>query len=296
MICPYLSTDAEYRQEGTMRQPFDGHTHLNVGYGGNTTLRKLTKDDIKRFYEAVLDVANKVVSRQASSSRREHYRSNPTLDRAIENLFHLIECRNIILWIMESVEAMETASYCESVISILVIDKARHNVARLLPIEIGKIKYLAATFETCLSKLISLSPSRGLTDVNMTFAKDVTAVCRDLLSGLDLEPRIHATEMHFTEIWRCAVQVLDMAVLSYAGAHTQFFGTTKFKYITLPGTFLETQHFMFRRRSFFCLDEFLRGQEAWVLERYQPDAPQLGLSKLYLSTDATTFGDIWGPM
>jgi hypothetical protein len=197
---------------------------------------------------------------------------------------------------MESVEAMETASYCGSFISILVIDKARHNVARLLPIECSKIKHLVATFEACLSKLISRHPSIGLTDVNMTFAKDVTTVCRDLLTSLDLDLPVQGTEMRFTEIWRCAVHVLDMAVLSYASAHTQYFGTTKLKYITLPGIFLEKQYFMFRRRSFLCVSEFLGGQEAWVLERYHPNAPQLDLPPLYLSTDAATFGDIWGPM
>jgi len=126
----------------------------------------------------------------------------------------------------------------------------------------------------------------------MTFANEVSEICRDLLSELSLDVSV----MHCTEILRCAVHVLDIAVLSYAGAHTQFFGMTGIKCITLPGPFLEKQHFMFRRRSFLCLDKFLGGQEAWVLEWYHPEAPQLSLPPLYLSTDATTFGDIWGPM
>ena len=44
------------------------------------------------------------------------------------------------------------------------------------------------------------------------------------------------------------------------------------------------------------LREFLGGQEAWILERYHPNAPQVDLPRMYLSTDAATFGDIWGPM
>ena len=56
----------------------------------------------------------------------------------------------------------------------------------------------------------------------MTFANEVSEICRDLLSELSLDVSV----MHCTEILRCAVHVLDIAVLSYAGAHTQFFGMT----------------------------------------------------------------------
>lgn len=38
------------------------------------------------------------------------------------------------------------------------------------------------------------------------------------------------------------------------------------------------------------------GQEAWVLERYPPNAPQVDLPRMYLSTNVATFGDIWRPM
>jgi hypothetical protein len=193
---------------------------------------------------------------------------------------------------MESVEAMEMASYCGTIISVLVMDKTGHNVARLLPIQCSKIKQLATAFESCLSQLVHLHHSTVLVDTEMTFANEVSEVCRDLLFELGLD----VASMRCTEIWRCAVHVLDIAVLSYAGAHTRLFGMTGDTCITLPGPFLETQYFVFRRRSFSCLGEFLGGQEAWVLERYHPKAPRLGLPPLYLSTDVTTFGDIWGPL
>lgn len=91
--------------------------------------------------------------------------------------------------------------------------------------------------------------------------------------------------------------MLDMAVLSYAGAHTESFGRSTGGSIDLPGSFFQTNYFTFRRRSFLCLDQFLGGKEAWVLEKYTTDKHQnSSLPKLYLSTNATTFGDIWGPM
>jgi hypothetical protein len=157
---------------------------------------------------------------------------------------------------------MEAASYCQEFVSILVVDKAGHNVARLLPIRCSKIKQLAITFENCLIQLISLDRSTVLVDTEIAFSNGISEICRDILSELGL----YVPSMHCAELWRCAVHALDMAVLSYFGAHTRFFGMTGAKSITLPGPFLGTQYFMFRRRSFLCLGEFLAGQDAWVLE------------------------------
>lgn len=277
-----------------MYEPFNGRFHLKAGRGGSTSIRRLKEVDIEKFYEEALIAANQAVSDRGSTSAMAHYVYNSpnTLDRAIENMFHLVECRNIILWVMQSVEAMEKASYCGDFISILVIDKAGHNVARLLPIQCHKIRQLATAFEDCLSQVIGLHRFTTFLDTEMTFAKELSKVCQELLSGLGLNVPV----AHRTELWRCAVHVLDVAVLSYAGAHTQFFSTTGFKCFTLPGPFLEKQHFMFRRRSFLCLDGFLGGKQAWVLEWYHPDVSQINLPPLYLSADATTFADIWGPM
>lgn len=231
----------------------------------------------------------------ASMPSREHYNSGILLDRAVENMFHLVECRNIMLWIMESIEAMEAASYCGDAISMLVIDKSDNNVARLFPIRCSKIKQLASAFEICLFQLVSIHRPAALTALvhnDMSFANEVTVACREALSELGLEVLV----AHCTELWRCTAHVLDMAVLSYAGAHTQPFGKDLVKLLTLPGPFLEKQYFAFRRRSFLCLNDFLGGEEAWVLEWNHPEAPQIDLPPLYLSTHASTFGDIWGPM
>jgi hypothetical protein len=277
-----------------MYKPFNGHFHLKAGRGGSTSIRRLEEVDIETFYKTALMAANEAVSDRGSPSAMAHYVYNSpnTLDRAIENMFHLIECRNIILWVVQSVETMEKASYCGDFISILVIDPAGHNVARLLPIQCNKIKQLATAFENSLSQVMGLPHSTTLFDTEMTFAKEISEVCQELFSELGLDVPV----AHCTELWRCAVHVLDMAVLSYAGAHTQFFGTSGFRCFTLPGPFLEKQHFIFRRRSFLCLDGFLGGKQAWVLEWYHPDAPQINIPPLYLSADATTFADIWGPM
>ncbi len=222
-----------------------------------------------------------------------HYFNHQMHHRTIEHLTHLIECRNIISAVWESVKEMRSAAYCDEFISLLVLDRTRRGVARLVRIECTRIEQLALTFETCVSQLLCSDPALVLFNTISTIANDVSAACRQLLTDLDI--KIPSTA-DLKDHWRCAVHVLDVAVLSYSGAHTQFLGNNKVTSISLPGTFLETQYFRFCRRSFSCLGQFLSGQGAWVLEMLLPDLRQVDPIHLSLLADAKTFGDIWGPM
>ncbi len=276
-----------------MHAPSDYNFHLKVGHGRSTSCRKLKETDITKFYEEVLELANNAVFQEASLFASPHQANAATnrFGHAIETMFHFIECRNIMLFVAHSVEAMQKASYCADFLSILVLDKTEHNIARLLPIQCHKIKQLATAFENSLSQVIDKDPSTTLFNPAIE-CPEVSEGCRELLLELGLGD-LAGTQI---DLWRCAVHVLDIAVLSYAGAHTRYFSTTNLRSFTIPGPFLEKQHFTFRRRSFLCLDDFLGGKEACVLEWYHPEMAQPYLPALYLSTDATTFADIWGPM
>jgi hypothetical protein len=97
-----------------------------------------------------------------------------------------------------------------------------------------------------------------------------------------------------------------MAVLSYVGAHLQSFGKSIAESIMLPSpqntSSLKPETpftIIFRRRSFLCLGEFLGDQKAWVCELrkfFGPVREIAGEPALYLSCDAETFADVWGPM
>ncbi|KAK0120172.1 hypothetical protein ONS95_011578 [Cadophora gregata] len=137
----------------------------------------------------------------------------------------------------------------------------------------------------------------------ITYAKDVSTTCRQILTDAGLEFQ----GMFMEDLWRCTVHLLDMAVVSYAATHTQNLGKESVTAVVLPGAFFERQYYVFRRRTFSCLGNFLGGREAWVLEDFQnwlsdipkyfPDMTQVrDLPPLFLSTNAVTFGDIWGPM
>jgi len=234
-----------------------------------------------------------VLSQWGISGAEAHYFNHQMHHRTIEHLTHLIECRNIVSAVWESVKEMSSAAYCGEFISLLVLDRTRRGIARLVRIECSRIEQLALAFEACVFRLLSSDPAEVLFNTISTIANDVSTVCRQLLTDFDI--RIPSTA-DLKDHWRCAVHVLDVAALSYCGAHTQFLGNDKVTSISLPGTFLQTQYFRFCRRSFSCLGQFLGGQEAWVLEMLLPDLRQVDPTHLSLLTDAKTFGDIWGPM
>lgn len=208
----------------------------------------------------------------------------------LDRLFHLIECRNTILAIIANIDAMKSASYCGESLSMLILDSSRPDVARLVPIETSRIKALAIAFETCLFVVSSVGVHELLKISKSPTFSTITKNCDIILTELGLG----TLEFPTTDKWRCTVQILDLAVVSYVSAHVGDFihSTRRFE---LPGNFSDFQLFTFRQRSFQCLDNFLNCQKAWVLEQNTVSS-QTSDKQLYLSTKATTFADIWGPM
>ncbi|PMD25307.1 hypothetical protein NA56DRAFT_430767 [Hyaloscypha hepaticicola] len=255
-----------------------------------------------------------------------------------ELLFRLVICRNIILSATHKIRAMETASYCGTRISILVLDDTRKNVARLVPIYCYKIRALASAFEKCLEYVIR-SPEDGWESRLVSESGKVTLDCLSMLSQLGLAASVE----DISNTWFSAVLVLDTSILSYVGAHLEHFDGRMHGQVVLPsmGT-RPSQHFpmpssrshnsvfqdaqsqwtgvqitsfqrgnsrwgsaptriVFEKRSFSCLDDFLHHKTAWVCRNRPIDGGKLvesfgGQPSLFLSTDAESFADIWGPM
>jgi hypothetical protein len=220
----------------------------------------------------IMDSISTDLSEWGIQGAGEHYINHRMHDRTIEHLVHLIDCRNVITAVWEGVKQMRSAAFCGEFISLLVLDRTRRGVARLARIECSKIEKLALAFESCVFRVLSSDPVAVLFDTISTIANDVSAACQQLLTDLDIS--ISSTA-DLKDHWRCAVHVLDVAVLSYSGAHTGFLGNEKVTSVSLPGAFLETQYFRFCRRSFSCLGEFLGRQETWVLEMIPPDLRRL---------------------
>ncbi|PMD59434.1 uncharacterized protein K444DRAFT_630214 [Hyaloscypha bicolor E] len=278
--------------DGTVGAPFDGTIRFKASFVENLPFQKFSYNNILDFCLKVASSANED-SVGTISGVGGHYTNHQMYHRAIEDLNHLIECRNIISAVWESLQQMRSIHYCEEFISLIVLDSTRAGLARLVRIERSRIEQLALTFETCLFQVMSQDPVMVLFGNVSELSKELTIACQELLLKLDVMiPGAHDRK----DIWRCVVHVLDMAVLSYTGAHTQFLGSHTITSVSLPGPFQEVQRYRFCRRSFSCLDGFLRGQQAWVLEVVLPGIFEVNPPLLSLLTDAETFGDIWGPM
>lgn len=204
----------------------------------------------------------------------------------LNGLYYFIEYRNYLLCVIRNLEKMITVSYCTERISILVLDHSRKNVARLTPIDCTKVRQLAMAFEEALKEMLQYEVSEANLFMFSSQFHLVSEHCRQMLSSLGLNdlPSDHGN------LWRCTASILDIAVASYVGAHIRSLKTNFTSPVRIH------PYFIFRKRSFLCLGNFLNGRQAWVLEATSKNHPPLSESSLYISTDAAIFADIWGPM
>lgn len=240
-----------------------------------------------------------------------------------KEIFDLLECRNLMVRVYSSLKSLQKAGFCGSFFSILVLDKHRPSVARLVPIQIASVEFLVQLFHTTLtaighaalsSLILDISDRGGAkfiagntysTRCDLTLSKALTKSCLDLLALVHLEPAGTAAPQY---IWRSTANVLDLAVLSYVGAHTENISET---YLQTPiSSFIASEHSIpdrdqrdedcgsenyiyMKQRKLQCLDQFLRQKDVWV---FHMGAAITSDQRLCLSTDADTLTDIWGPM
>ncbi len=117
--------------------------------------------------------------------------------------------------------------------------------------------------------------------------------------------------MNFSEkkaevIWRTVVHTLELALLSYSGAHIEHFNVrylgSQWDVFHIPVPFLmesslsamKPETIRMRRRSLQCLDKFLRGKMVWVFSSSQDSHDSN--ERLHLVTNVNTSADIWGPL
>lgn len=240
-----------------------------------------------------------------------------------KEIFDLLECRNLMVRVYSSLKSLQKAGFCGSFFSVLVLDKYQLAVARLVPIQITSVEFLVQLFQTTLTAIghvalsssdSSISDGQGAsfiagnphrTRYDRTLSQALTKSCLDLLALVQLEPAGTVAPQY---IWRSTAHFLDLAVLSYVGAHTENIGET---YLQMPiSSFTVSEHLIptgdqrgedcgsekyiyMKLRKLQCLDQFLRQKDVWV---FHAGAVITSDQRLYLSTDADTLADIWGPM
>src|SRR6266480_4456235 len=184
------------------------------------------------------------------------------------------QSRSNMKTIISSIQRMCDIGYCNHFFSVLGVARDRKRVANLVPISIQRLREIS-----------SLSN---------------TEVCSKFLSELgfvppeDYEPPAEDSENALELVATTIVKVLDLAVVSYSGAHLQDFhekGLHAALYDDKP--IKVTTNLFLRKRSLQCLDGYLGQKQVWTFEAIGSTDPDL--APLYLSTTMTTFADIWGP-
>ena len=222
-------------------------------------------------------------------------------------IWHLLECHNVAFRVLFNAISLQEAGFCDDFISLLALDPRRDTCVRLSSVSIVEIQRLATLFENallCISDTISLETAQL---VKLTV--ELTSYCRKFLRDLGLLHLPHAEDDTYTSdemLWRSIVHTLDLAILSYAGAHIEPFDARylgiSVEVFNVPAPFVADLHrdgraagmISLRRRSLECLDGFLHGKNVWV---FCDSSSDVGSNdRLHLVTKIDIFADIWGPL
>ena len=224
------------------------------------------------------------------------------------SLHHLLQCFLVVQRALYNIVRLVDSGYMEDRLSILVTDPKRNNVARLVPLHLGKVQELIITFSEA-----AFAAAKG----NMQF-QTLTSVCKGFLSNLGISrsaktknSRQRSLDAH---IWRCAAHTLDLAVVLYSGAHTsplhtEFKNAQDVLPFHVPGPFVGSAFLdmaekggasyssVVFQRPLQCLNGLL-DEKVWVFHATSDQAIWTSLEDepLHLVTDAKTLSDIWGPM
>jgi hypothetical protein len=218
--------------------------------------------------------------------------------------FHVLETRNLLIAINANIARLNRAQYCNSSFNFLTLSKTRPEVAYLVSMSTASVKDLLERFETAIATLVplvTLSPVEWPSAVARTVA-DITESCTKLLEQAKIE-----VPASYISKWRLLMLVLDLAVISYSGAHIERFD---FRYLrnerneaesldparlSASWTYLidGSDGLLLRRRSLRCLRPFLADKPVWV---FQSQSLWDDEGELWLSSTAEEIADIWGPM
>lgn len=190
-----------------------------------------------------------------------------------------------------------------------------------MPIPFVDIAVLLSRFEDCLRKILVVgSPPQIEENTHETAepstVRDLVNFCVDTLQLVIPISREDIVEWQYIATIRLTVHLIDLGVMSYAGAHVNDFGkhcvleTPRiFNLLTpfsrglykadgiepyLDDTMADEEVIAIQMQQchLLCLDEFHDNQPVWVFSSplWTPTA------KLLLSTSLEPFADMWGPL
>lgn len=194
------------------------------------------------------------------------------------DLLDLPRCQKLMSHTLQSVEKMRETGYCGNSISAVVARKDRGPVAELVSIPLGKLEEIQEL--TDLSGCLDLLRDLRLNQI------------AEQVQQLSYENQTTALQFAATVI----VKFLDIAIVSYSGAHFEDFRTKGFDSSLEDASEIDiTESLILRPRYLQCLDAYFHHEQVWVFEEVdlgqrRADTP------LYLLTTMEVFSGIWGPV
>ena len=231
------------------------------------------------------------------------------------DLLEILECRNVSAQTYLNLKKLQLDGFCVQKFSMLMIDPCRHDVARLLPIDIQQILQLLMETDSVLRRAAEFArhapsknpPAQML--LEQAFKEQDNSLlsvpcCTTFLRALGLplaSPADTSINLSILACMTLVVHTLDLAVASYAGAHLSRFDEEylgeEIDTLDIPSPFTsrhssQVPFMKLSRCQLQCLDSFHNSQPLWVFS--SSDWKPRG--HLFLSTKIEDFADIWGPL
>lgn len=288
---------ALYLMKAKSRQSYPSGRKFALKFGRHGIVKEGVHDEFRNYDEAVMSYCDTCPGASPLSHQSQgNIGARPSKNELAFWAFHILECRNLMLATSTNMRLMQRENYCNASINALSVSKDRPAVARLVRVQTDTIAELADGLERALIAVVEAM-------------KKASAECTELRKEISLLDGAATGALNDFQLpvptgtvskIRQTAMLLDLAVVSYAGAHIEPFDQRyiaedlDYAKITTAWTYAVdgAEGVMLRKRSLRCLDSFLRGKRVLVFQGqslWEDDQP------LYLSTTIEEFADIWGP-
>lgn len=202
--------------------------------------------------------------------------------------------------IIKSIGILKHTGYCGEFVSLIVADTKRTNVATLTCITLSDIVATTSQIKVALTSL-DVSDSQAaivcceafLTRLGSAPKSELVNQAQHGVKGFHHQWRSSHDAHHAVILSRIVLQILDLAILSYCGAHLEPLHPN-FPCISGVPRLLLAPGLSLTQQKLRCLGQLLQSP-VWVFDIGGAVKIQSDSDGLWLSTTIEAFADVWGP-
>ena len=218
----------------------------------------------------------------------------------------VVECRNALFNVCRSLRGLKMTGLLKAYLSVLVLDNSRPTTVNMATIKSETIYDLAQVFHKSVgymearhSRPLAVEVILAILTTACSRIMQMLSLCKHSQPVSGVVPIASLAEFDHLSYWRNTVRVLDLAVMSYTGAHIDdIVGLKLEEYQELH---IQDNDFgsnwllgiQLQRRRLQCLSDALNNSDIWVFN-LEGVTTLSGAS--YLATTIQTLEDIWGPV